>query len=169
VLPPHHDDAVRATRQNPRLCMAGCAPRPERNCLMVAAVKRTEPAHSAISAAVPNRRFGIAPYKRTSKPGWNSHPGNSMNHRLPMSRMPFAANLECGILAHGFAPRTTVTSAGHDFLIRIFLQRPWRVPFLQHTAHGRKQPRNLTDHVFPKLPVRQWCSRCPNAALFSAT
>ena len=48
------------------------------------------PVPVAISAAVPNRRCGIAPCRRTSKLGWHFQAGNTMNRRLPMWRMPFA-------------------------------------------------------------------------------
>jgi hypothetical protein len=52
---------------------------------------RRRPAPGAISAAVPNTRCGIAPSRRTSRPGWRLLPGRMTPHRRPTSSKPFAA------------------------------------------------------------------------------
>jgi hypothetical protein len=67
--------------------------------------------------------------------------------------------VECGIFAHGFA-RARCDDCGHEFLVAFSCKglgvcpscTLWRVA---------KTAAYLTDHVFPRLPVRQWVLAVP--------
>ena len=71
----------------------------------------------------------------------------------------FRRYLECGILAHGFA-RARCGQCGHDFLIAYSCKGRGVCPagnarrMVETAAH-------LTDHVIPRLPVRQWVLSVP--------
>ncbi len=71
----------------------------------------------------------------------------------------FRRYLECGILAHGFA-RARCGQCGHDFLIAYSCKGRGVCPacnarrMVETAAH-------LTDHVMPRLPVRQWVLSVP--------
>ena len=52
---------------------------------------RRPPAPGAIRAAVPNTACGIAPSRRTARPGWRSRPTRARRRRRPMSNRLFAA------------------------------------------------------------------------------
>ena len=56
----------------------------------------------------------------------------------------FRRYLDCGILANGFA-RAHCDECGHDFLIA----------FSCNTRRMAETAAHLSDHVFPRLPVRQ--------------
>ncbi|MCC7328002.1 MAG: transposase zinc-binding domain-containing protein, partial [Burkholderiales bacterium] len=66
----------------------------------------------------------------------------------------FRRYLDCGILAHGFA-RARCGNCGHDFLIAFSCKGRAVCP----SCNARRMVEtaaHLTDHVFPRLPVRQW-------------
>jgi Transposase zinc-binding domain/Putative transposase len=71
----------------------------------------------------------------------------------------FDAFLECGILAHGFL-RLRGEDCGHDKLVAFSCKRCGFCPscgarrMAQTAAH-------LVDHVFPRVPVRQWVLSLP--------
>jgi hypothetical protein len=71
----------------------------------------------------------------------------------------FRRNVECGILAHGFA-RARCGQRDHDFLIAFSCNgrgvcppcSAWRM--VETASH-------LVDHVLPELPLRQWVLPAP--------
>ena len=71
----------------------------------------------------------------------------------------FRRYLDCGILAHGFA-RARCGDCGHDFLIAFSCKGRGVCP----SCNARRMvatAAHLTDHVFPRLPVRQWVLTVP--------
>jgi hypothetical protein len=71
----------------------------------------------------------------------------------------FRRYLDCGILAHGFA-RARCGECGHDFLIAFSCKGRGVCP----SCNARRMvatAAHLTDHVFPRLPVRQWVLAVP--------
>ncbi len=77
----------------------------------------------------------------------------------PYVRKAFAKYLECGIFAHGFA-RARCGDCGHDCFVAFSCKGRGVCPscnrrrMVETAAH-------LTDHVFPRLPVRQWVLSVP--------
>ena len=92
----------------------------------------------------------------------------------------FRRYLDCGILAHGFA-RARCGQCGHDVLIAFSCKGRAVCP----SCNARRMvatAAHLTDHVLPRLPLRQllaakrnpkhakrWCWRCPSACATSCT
>jgi hypothetical protein len=71
----------------------------------------------------------------------------------------FRRFLDCGILAHGFA-RARCGQCGHDFLIAFSCKGRGVCP----SCNSRRMvatAAHLTDHVLPRLPVRQWVLSVP--------
>jgi hypothetical protein len=71
----------------------------------------------------------------------------------------FRRYLECGILAHGFA-RARCGQCGHDFLIAYSCKGRGVCP----AGNARRMvdtAAHLTEHVMPRLPVRQWVLSVP--------
>jgi DNA-directed RNA polymerase subunit RPC12/RpoP len=64
----------------------------------------------------------------------------------------FRRYLECGTLAHGFA-RARCGQCGHDFLIAFSCKGRAVCPSC-NTRRMVETAAHLTDHVFPRLPVR---------------
>ena len=83
------------------------------------------------------------------------------DHRTPKPyvRQAFRKYLECGIFAHGFA-RAWCDDCGHDYFVAYSCKGRGVCPscnmrrMVETAAH-------LTDHVFPRLPVRQWVLSVP--------
>jgi Transposase zinc-binding domain len=78
----------------------------------------------------------------------------------PYVRKAFEKYLECGIFAHGFA-RARCADCGHDFLVAFSCKGRGVCPSC-NTWRMAETAAHLTDHVFPRLPVRQWVLRRPN-------
>ncbi len=71
----------------------------------------------------------------------------------------FRKYLQCGILAHGFA-RARCPECGHDFLVAFSCKGRGVCP----SCNARRMAEtaaHLVDHVFPRLPVRQWVLSLP--------
>ncbi len=71
----------------------------------------------------------------------------------------FRRYLECGILAHGFAP-ARCGQCGHDLLIAFLCKGRGVCP----SCNNRRMvatAAHLADHVVPDLPVRQWVLAVP--------
>ena len=83
------------------------------------------------------------------------------DHRSPKPyvRKAFAKYLECGIFAHGFA-RARCGDCGHDFLVAFSCKGRGVCPSC-NTRRMVEAAAHLTDHVFPRLPVRQWVLSVP--------
>ncbi len=83
-----------------------------------------------------------------------------MGHGLPgYVEQDFRKYLQCGILAHGFA-RARCPECGHDFLVAFSCKGRGVCP----SCNARRMAEtaaHLVDHVFPRLPVRQWVLSLP--------
>ncbi len=71
----------------------------------------------------------------------------------------FRKYLECGIFAHGFA-RVRCDDCGDDFLVAFSCKGRGVCPSC-NTRRMAEAAAHLTDHVFPRLPVRQWVLSVP--------
>ena len=71
----------------------------------------------------------------------------------------FRKYLECGIFAHGFA-RARCDDCGHDFFVAFSCKGRGVCPSC-NTRRMAETAAHLTDHVFPRLPVRQWVLSVP--------
>jgi len=71
----------------------------------------------------------------------------------------FRRYLDCGILANGFA-RAHCDECGHDFLIAFSCKGRGVCPSC-NTRRMAETAAHLSDHVFPRLPVRQWVLSVP--------
>jgi len=71
----------------------------------------------------------------------------------------FRRYLDCGILANGFA-RAHCDECGHDFLIAFSCKGRGVCPSC-NTRRMAETAAHLADHVFPRLPVRQWVLSVP--------
>ena len=77
----------------------------------------------------------------------------------PYVRKAFERYLECGIFAHGFA-RSRCGDCGHDFLVAFSCKGRGVCPSC-NTRCMAEAAAHLTDHGFPRLPVRQWVLSVP--------
>ena len=77
----------------------------------------------------------------------------------PYVRKAFAKYLECGIFAHGFA-RARCGDCGHDYFVAFSCKGRGVCPSC-NTRRMVETAAHLTDHVFPRLPVRQWVLSVP--------
>jgi hypothetical protein len=76
-----------------------------------------------------------------------------------LSKIEFAAFLECGILAHGFL-RVRCAECGHEKLVAFSCKLRGICP----SCGGRRMAETaawLVDRVIPKVPVRQWVLSFP--------
>ena len=71
----------------------------------------------------------------------------------------FRKYLECAIFAHGFA-RARCADCGHDFLIAFSCKGRGVCPSCNSRRMAETAAR-LSDHVFPRSPVRQWVLSVP--------
>ncbi len=77
----------------------------------------------------------------------------------PYVRQAFRKYLECGIFAHGFA-RARCGDCGHDYFVAFSCKGREVCP----SCNARRMVEtaaHLCDHVFPRLPVRQWVLSVP--------
>lgn len=77
----------------------------------------------------------------------------------PYVRQAFRKYLECGIFAHGFA-RAWCDDSGHDYFVAYSCRGRGVCPSC-NTRRMVETAAHLTDHVFPRLPVRQWVLSVP--------
>jgi len=77
----------------------------------------------------------------------------------PFVRKAFAKYLECGIFAHGFA-RARCGDCGHDYFVAFSCKGRGVCPSC-NTRRMAETAAHLTDHVVPRLPVRQWVLSVP--------
>ena len=71
----------------------------------------------------------------------------------------FAKYLECGIFAHGFA-RVRCGDCGHNYFVAFSCKGRGVCPSCT-TRRMVETAAHLSDHVFPRLPVRQWVLSVP--------
>ncbi len=78
------------------------------------------------------------------------------DHRTPKPyvRQAFGKYLECGIFAHGFA-RARCSDCAHDYFVAFSCKGRGVCPSC-NTPRMVVTAVHLTDHVFPRLAVRQW-------------
>ncbi|MBL8485910.1 MAG: transposase zinc-binding domain-containing protein [Rhodocyclaceae bacterium] len=76
-----------------------------------------------------------------------------------LSEREFRRYLDCGILAHGFA-RARCADCGHDFIVAYSCKGRGICPCCT-TRRMAETAAHLVDHVFPRLPVRQWVLSLP--------
>ncbi len=83
------------------------------------------------------------------------------DHHTPRSyvRQAFRKYLECGIFAHGFA-RAWCVDCGHDYFVAYSCKGRGVCPSC-NTRRMVETAAHLTDHVFPRLPIRQWVLSIP--------
>jgi hypothetical protein len=79
-------------------------------------------------------------------------------------RRAFARYLQCGIFAHGFA-RARCDDCGHDYFVAFSCKGRGVCPSC-NTRRMVQTAAHLTDHVFPRLPVRQWVLSVPKRLLY---
>ena len=77
----------------------------------------------------------------------------------PFVRQAFRKYLECGIFAHGFA-RAWCDDCRHDYFVAYSCKGRGVCPSC-NTRRMVETAAHLTDHVFPRLPVRQWVLSVP--------
>jgi hypothetical protein len=77
----------------------------------------------------------------------------------PHVRQAFANYLQCGIFAHGFA-RARCADCAHDYFVAFSCKGRGVCPSCS-TRRMAETAAHLTDHVFPRLPVRQWVLSVP--------
>ena len=77
----------------------------------------------------------------------------------PYVRQTFRKYLDCGIFAHGFA-RARCGDCGHDYFVAFSCKGRGVCPSC-NTRRMVETAAHLTDHVFPRLPVRQWVLSVP--------
>jgi hypothetical protein len=77
----------------------------------------------------------------------------------PYVRQAFRKYLECGIFAHGFA-RARCDDCGHDYFVAFSCKGRGVCPSC-NTRRMVQTAAHLSDHVFPRLPVRQWVLSVP--------
>ena len=77
----------------------------------------------------------------------------------PYVRQAFRKYLECGIFAHGFT-RARCDDCGHDYFVAFSCKGRGVCPSC-NTRRMVETAAHLTDHVFPRLPVRQWVLSVP--------
>jgi hypothetical protein len=77
----------------------------------------------------------------------------------PYVRKAFAKYLECGIFVHGFA-RARCGDCGHDYFVAFSCKGRGVCPSCT-TRRMVETAAHLSDHVFPRLPVRQWVLSVP--------
>jgi len=114
-------------------------------------------------------------------PAYVEKPCRPRCHRAPLLRpvqvcsadleprvSAFRKYLECGIFAHGFA-RVRCDDCGDDFLVAFSCKGRGVCPSC-NTRRMAEAAAHLTDHVFPRLPVRQWVLlKCPNACAITCS
>ena len=84
------------------------------------------------------------------------HDDGGGGHAPALTEREFRRYLECGILAHGFA----CADCGHDFIIAYSCKGRGVCPSCT-TRRRVETAAHLVDHVFPRLPVRQWVLSLP--------
>jgi len=70
----------------------------------------------------------------------------------------FRQYLECGLLSYGFARARC--ECGHEFLVAFSCKGRGICPSC-NTRHMAETAAHLADHVFPRVPVRQWVLSLP--------
>ena len=126
---------------------------------MDAAVKRVEPGTRCYQRRRPEQTLWYRTVQSHFET-WLALSSGEYNDSPPAHvESAFRRYLECGILAHGFA-RAHCDECGHDFLIAFSCKGRGVCPSC-NTRRMVETAAHLADHVFPKLPVRQWVLSVP--------
>ena len=126
---------------------------------MVAAAKRTAPSTQCYQRRRPEQTLWYRTVQSHFET-WLELSTGEFNESPPAHvENAFRRYLECGILARGFA-RAHCDECGHDFLIAFSCKGRGVCPSC-NTRRMVETAAHLADHVFPKLPVRQWVLSVP--------
>jgi hypothetical protein len=93
-------------------------------------------------------------------PARASSTGRATTTHQALASQAFAEYLKCGIFAHGFA-RVRCDDCGQDFLVAFSCKGRGVRSFSCTTRGMVETAAHLTDHVFPRLLVRQWVLSLP--------
>ena len=126
---------------------------------MDAAVKLIEPQAQCYQRRRPEKTLWYRTVQ-THFETWLALTGGPCDESAPAYiEQAFRRYLDCGILAKGFA-RAHCDECGHDFLIAFSCKGRGVCPSC-NTRRMAETAAHLTDHVFPRLPVRQWVLSVP--------
>lgn len=126
---------------------------------MDAAVKRIAPQAQCYQRRQPEKTLWYRTVQ-THIETWLALTGGPGDESTPAYiEQAFRRYLDCGILANGFA-RAHCDECGHDFLIAFSCKGRGVCPSC-NTRRMAETAAHLTDHVFPRLPVRQWVLSVP--------
>ena len=89
---------------------------------------------------------------------WVEQTHENGNSIPPHIEKDFRQYLECGLLSYGFARARC--QCGHEFLVAFSCKGRGICPSC-NTRHMTETAAHLVDHVFPKVPVRQWVLSLP--------
>ena len=126
---------------------------------MVAAVKRIAPQTQCYQRRQPEKTLWYRTVQ-THFETWLALSTGPCDESPPAYiEQAFRRYLDCGILANGFA-RAHCDECGHDFLIAFSCKGRGVCPSC-NTRRMAETAAHLVDHVFPRLPVRQWVLSVP--------
>jgi hypothetical protein len=117
-----------------------------------------QPTPPRTHAAVPNGSRALRDLARVGQRGSVRRPVRPP-HPQALVCKAFAKYLECGIFAHGFA-RVRCGDCGHNYFVAFSCKGRGVCPSCT-TRRLVETAAHLTDHVFPRLPVRQWVLSVP--------
>ena len=120
--------------------------------------KALQPAPPRTHAAVPTIAEHFETWHELASAGQFDGQGDHHTPK-PYVRQAFRKYLECGIFAHGFA-RAWCDDCGHDYIVAYSCKGRGICPSC-NTRRMVETAAHLTDHVFPRLPVRQWVLSVP--------
>ena len=120
-----------------------------------ARLRRLLPASSRAHAALPRRPGSFRDLPRACPRGALRRRSGAGVCGTGISPLP----PQCGILAHGFA-RAFCDECQHDFLIAFSCKGRGVCPSC-NTRRMVETAAHLTEHVMPRLPVRQWVLSVP--------
>lgn len=126
---------------------------------MDAAVKRAVPSPQCYQRRRPERTLWYRTVQTHFETWVTLSTGQGVESPPAYIEQAFRRYLECGILANGFA-RAHCDECGHDFLIAFSCKGRGVCPSC-NTRRMAETAAHLADHVFPRLPVRQWVLSVP--------
>jgi hypothetical protein len=126
---------------------------------MDAAVKRATPSTRCYQRRRPEKTLWYSTVQAHFETWLELSTGQGDTSPPAHVKQAFRRYLECGILAHGFA-RAYCDECKHDFLIAFSCKGRGVCPSC-NTRRMVETAAHLADHVFPRLPVRQWVLSVP--------
>jgi hypothetical protein len=126
---------------------------------MDAAVKRATPSTRCYQRRRPEKTLWYSTVQAHFETWLELSTGQGDTSPPAHVKQAFRRYLECGILAHGFA-RAYCDECKHEFLIAFSCKGRGVCPSC-NTRRMVETAAHLADHVFPRLPVRQWVLSVP--------